>query len=283
MARGFIGTPRSQESLPFGETESTWRFGPSAHTLPKVPHVASWGGSPLLWPRGSELYRPAHTPPPKAAWFWQPEASQNSTQHRRLGERHGRSHSVAASPTSARLATVGESDALYGHGRAGPDAVRHIQAPHPSTPVARPLTADQSSSSPSSARRERARHRRRQRPASSQSSSSHISDTYFPRDESFSVDQQRHPLPGLRDWQRAPAGAGSLTQDCRYAREPQLSYSRSKSSSLGASNWGHTLNAGFGREDSFTNNAFFTTGRQSHIPDLRRIAHTSPNRVTRVV
>merc|ERR1711963_1047825 len=38
-------------------------------------------------------------------------------------------------------------------------------------------------------------------------------------------------------------------------------------------------NRSFGRDTTFTNDGYFLTARQSHVPDLRRIHRSSPNLV----
>mmetsp|Transcript_1664 Transcript_1664/g.3481 ORF Transcript_1664/g.3481 Transcript_1664/m.3481 type:complete len:170 (+) Transcript_1664:64-573(+) len=47
--------------------------------------------------------------------------------------------------------------------------------------------------------------------------------------------------------------------------------------------WNHGVAMdGFYRNSGFTRRNFFDTARQSHLPDLRQLGATSPNRVTRI-
>lgn len=52
-------------------------------------------------------------------------------------------------------------------------------------------------------------------------------------------------------------------------------------STWGAGDGSHTMH-GVGKNDTFTHDAFLSTGRQSHGPNLRGLSRTGPNRVARV-
>ncbi|CAE8620736.1 unnamed protein product, partial [Polarella glacialis] len=87
--------------------------------------------------------------------------------------------------------------------------------------------------------------------------------------------------PGWMDWQRGPAGSTTFEQD-RPSTARWLQNIHGSPSVWDGRFAGTTLQDSFGRNDSFTQNQFFLSGRQSHGNDLRRITRGSPNRVTRV-
>jgi len=236
-----------------------------------------------MWPASCELAHPNYTPPAKLpVWYCQPEGMR--TRHRRHED--DRQRYDVGSNSRHRHQDDLKGVAHYADGGRTRQARHstHISAPALRGNQTSPSVADSSAESPRSEAssqmfQTRKSHRHRRRP---HSSPGFVDDWDYALSPAVTWAATR---PG-RDVMQPPAGAGQLTQDFRMTAPHLLTHSRSLPGRLGCAadvgGWGHTLNAGFGRSDRFTNNAFFQTGRQSHGPDLRQIAHTSPNHVTRV-
>lgn len=221
-----------------------------------------------MWPSSCELSRPYHTPSPTLPVWYSKDipCAERQYSSSRMKHRRGDNSRQHRQPREIANATTSGDTMSADHLRDYSAMQHHTPRISVSTPRTRKLDDDLESigSCTSSAYdRRRYHHRRRRRPSTAP--------------ESLYMDVPWSPTRMWMDTQRHPAGGGSLTQDYRMSRAP-LTYSCSDPSL----NWGHTLNGGFGRSDGFTNNVFFQTGRQSHGPDLRSIARTSPNRVTRV-
>lgn len=234
-----------------------------------------------MWPRGCELAHPHHTPQPTLPVWYSPDSMGRHDRHRRHDSRRRQDegcnsrHRRSNSDPGMDCGDPGMTATRHGNGR----HVTHIAAPGRTGNRPASSRAESACSEASSQLAQPSRHRRhRRRPSSSPGNMYN-----WEMEEVYPAAAWAASRP-WRDFYAPPAGGGLLTQDYRPTAPHLLAFVRSgpRRSAASHGGWGHTLDAGFGRSDSFTNNVFFQTGRQSHGPDLRHIGHTSPNRVTRV-